>query len=453
MADSPISPESRQQMEEVLRAAPIPDEAKAAAWDQFALNGDVKQFKTAFDKIDGLPNAVKLQLAKIRFGLGPSAPPEPAKTTPDKSNVGPKQEASKIGPPSGPSTNQHAVRDQLKGQGFLSSAIDSLMSAPHLIKDFLTGEDDKKEGKLLTEWEEVQRIGTKEQKREKAKEILLQTVPFASTVYKATHGNISGAAGDVVGLAPYFALPAMGRGGEAKSSGAEVPEPPPEIQKVPGVREPPGKSAGPIRPPLAAKPAAPPEPGPVGAGGPVGPSEPPVPKPAPPPEPAKAAAPEKPPAPPEPPPAKVEAKPPSPPIQSGGDKAFEGKVSKARAMRKSALPPKKAQSGSAKPKPSEKPTEPPSPPSASAQVPPEVGEAVNSIWQTSKTQNYPKVKISFRNVAGSEIASQVFDIGTDPAQVSQAIAQIPGLRSMEITPVDAPGPATKWHKFLQKSFK
>ena len=81
-------------MEDVLRQSPIPDEMKDKAWNAFIGNGQPEQFKASFDKLEGVPNPLKLQLAKLRFGLGPAQPP----TAPPASNVGAEPKAD-LGPP------------------------------------------------------------------------------------------------------------------------------------------------------------------------------------------------------------------------------------------------------------------------------------------------------------------------------------------------------------------
>lgn len=97
-------------------------------------------------------------------------------------------------------SEDHAVRDALKSEGFLDSAWHALTSPFTFMKSALTGDYHQQTADQIKKFQELEKSGSPEQKREFAKEALLQNIPFASTVYKALNGNLPGAAGDVTGM-------------------------------------------------------------------------------------------------------------------------------------------------------------------------------------------------------------------------------------------------------------
>lgn len=100
-----------------------------------------------------------------------------------------------------PPTPPQSIGEQLKSQGFLDSAWSAIKGQLSTIKDVFTGEYTHQTAEQIRQFHELEKNGTPEQKREFAKRVIFSNIPFASTVYKATQGNIAGAAGDVVGMA------------------------------------------------------------------------------------------------------------------------------------------------------------------------------------------------------------------------------------------------------------
>jgi hypothetical protein len=96
-------------------------------------------------------------------------------------------------------TSDRVIRDHLKDEGFLDSVWNVVKSPVSILYSLVSGEDAKSGSEDRKRADELQRSGTPEQRREFAKEIILKNIPGASTIYKATHGNVSGAAGDVTG--------------------------------------------------------------------------------------------------------------------------------------------------------------------------------------------------------------------------------------------------------------
>jgi hypothetical protein len=99
-----------------------------------------------------------------------------------------------------PEHPDRSVRDHLKDEGFLDSVWNVVKSPVSIVQSLLSGEYAKEGTAQRKRADELQQSGTPEQKRQFAKEIILQNIPGASTVYKATHGNVAGAAGDVAGM-------------------------------------------------------------------------------------------------------------------------------------------------------------------------------------------------------------------------------------------------------------
>ena len=95
--------------------------------------------------------------------------------------------------------DDHNVRQHLKDEGFLESAWKVIKSPVALLQSLASGDYAKEGTADYARMQELQKSGTPEQKRAFAKEIILKNIPGASTVYKATHGNLPGAAGDVLG--------------------------------------------------------------------------------------------------------------------------------------------------------------------------------------------------------------------------------------------------------------
>jgi hypothetical protein len=107
-----------------------------------------------------------------------------------------------------------SITDALKHEDFLHSAWNALISPFTATKSILTGEYGQATHQQLQQAAQLQKSGTPEEKRAFARDVLLQNIPFASTIYKAFQGNLPGAAGDVAGFAaiPVAAkvLPAAG---------------------------------------------------------------------------------------------------------------------------------------------------------------------------------------------------------------------------------------------------
>lgn len=116
------------------------------------------------------------------------------------------------------------LREQLKHEGFWESAWNSLTSIPSAVHAAFSGEASKQSDARLKEYEELQKSGTLEQKREWAKDHILRVLPFASTAYKMGQGNVKGGLGDLAGMAPLLLLNKGARGGAAKVAKAVAPE-------------------------------------------------------------------------------------------------------------------------------------------------------------------------------------------------------------------------------------
>lgn len=93
------------------------------------------------------------------------------------------------------------LMDHLKDEGFLDSAWGALKGTIGTIKDMFTGEYNHRANEMIRRYHELEKSGTPEERRQFAKEGLLQSIPFASTAYKLSQGNVTGAAGDLAGMA------------------------------------------------------------------------------------------------------------------------------------------------------------------------------------------------------------------------------------------------------------
>ena len=98
------------------------------------------------------------------------------------------------------------LREQLKGEGFWDSAWQSLKSPFSFVQSLLGGDVKTENIAENKQFQQLQKNGTPEQRREFAKDYLLKHIPFASTGYKAVQGNLAGAAGDIAGMLPYAAM-------------------------------------------------------------------------------------------------------------------------------------------------------------------------------------------------------------------------------------------------------
>ncbi len=147
---------------------------------------------------------------------------------PDKSKFGgvPVDEpagGSKFGGvPVAEESNDHAVRDALKSEGFLDSAWAAIKSPITFVHSLYSGDYGSETQSQIKRAQELEKSGTPEQRREFAKEVLLKNIPFASTIYKAVNGNLEGAVGDVAGLAVL--------GGATKAAGKAIPA----VAEIPG---------------------------------------------------------------------------------------------------------------------------------------------------------------------------------------------------------------------------
>ncbi len=120
-----------------------------------------------------------------------------------------------------PAADRHepdrAVRDHLQNEGFLDSVWNVVKSPVAIVQSLINGDYAKEGSDQYKRAQELQANGTPEQRREFAKEIILKNIPGASTIYKATHGNVAGAAGDVAGMA---ALGGIAKGAEKTADAA-----------------------------------------------------------------------------------------------------------------------------------------------------------------------------------------------------------------------------------------
>jgi len=148
------------------------------------------------------------------------------------------------------------VRQYLQHEGFLESAWNSLKSAPAFVANYLSGKDRKLAKQQHEYMEYLEKNGTPQQKRDFAKQMIVQDIPFASTLYKAYKGNYAGAAGDVAGLAPYALLDEGVRSGVGKVAKAVGPELPGAkiVSRIKGRLSPPTEEEAPPQPPYKAKP-------------------------------------------------------------------------------------------------------------------------------------------------------------------------------------------------------
>lgn len=124
-----------------------------------------------------------------------------------------------------PLSQDHGIRDALKNEGFLDSAWQAIKSPFTAVKSLFNGDFSDAGIQQMKRAHELEKSGTPEQRREFAKEVLLQNIPFASTVYKAFQGNLPGAAGDVAGFAVL--------GGAAKGA-TKLPEAASAVKSVAG---------------------------------------------------------------------------------------------------------------------------------------------------------------------------------------------------------------------------
>lgn len=140
------------------------------------------------------------------------------------------EEFSKAGAPTPPAgkipsfddfSKEHdksATQKSLEHEGFVDSLLGSLKAPFMAIQGYAhsTAAD--------PQFKKDFAAATGDGKTQMAKDYLLQHLPFASTIYKATHGNMSGAAGDIVGGLPYAALAESGGRGSAGVRGAGAGE-------------------------------------------------------------------------------------------------------------------------------------------------------------------------------------------------------------------------------------
>lgn len=119
------------------------------------------------------------------------------------------------------------LQDHLKNEGFLDSAWAALKGTVGGIKDMFTGEYSHQTGEMIRKYHELEKNGTPEERRQFAKEGLLQSIPFASTAYKMLNGNIGGGAGDLLGMAalPIAAEALPAAAGAAKTAARVVTDP------------------------------------------------------------------------------------------------------------------------------------------------------------------------------------------------------------------------------------
>src|SRR5215831_9387570 len=119
-----------------------------------------------------------------------------------------------------PPTTPTGITDALKNESFLDSAWNAVKSIVTAPKSILTGEYQQLTHQQLQQQAQLAKSGTPEQKRAWARDVLLQNIPFASTVYKALYGNLPGAAGDIAGFAALGAIPTVVEKGPAAVKGA-----------------------------------------------------------------------------------------------------------------------------------------------------------------------------------------------------------------------------------------
>ncbi|PWT72892.1 MAG: hypothetical protein C5B60_08910 [Chloroflexi bacterium] len=102
---------------------------------------------------------------------------------------------------------QQSVADLLKNESFLDSVANVIKSPFLTTWHFLSGQFSQEQAQQIRQWQQVMQTGTKEQKDQLARDVVLGNVPLASTAYKATQGNIPGALGDLAGAVTLAALP------------------------------------------------------------------------------------------------------------------------------------------------------------------------------------------------------------------------------------------------------
>src|SRR5215831_15280162 len=112
------------------------------------------------------------------------------------------------------------ITDALKNESFLDSAWNAVKSIVAAPKSILTGEYQQLAHQQLQQQAQLAKSGTPEQKRAWARDVFLQNIPFASTVYKALYGNLPGAAGDITGFAALGTIPELP--GVAKEAAQDI---------------------------------------------------------------------------------------------------------------------------------------------------------------------------------------------------------------------------------------
>src|SRR5215831_732727 len=187
-------------------AAAVPASVESAP---AADSGDILSRIARGENIEVTPQMI----AQIIQGSEPAPAPAP-KAKPEEETV--TFDKSVPLPPTTPT----GITDALKNESFLDSAWNAVKSIVTAPKSILTGEYQQLTHQQLQQQAQLAKSGTPEQKRAWARDVFLQNIPFASTVYKALYGNLPGAAGDITGFAALGTIPELP--GVAKEAAQDI---------------------------------------------------------------------------------------------------------------------------------------------------------------------------------------------------------------------------------------
>jgi len=142
-------------------------------------------------------------------GRGAPVTPQDSGAAPDIQALAARYGATAT-PVQGAQGHVDAFRSELENQGFLSSAWSALKSVPEMFGSLFTGTIGAQATQDRQRFQAIEQKGSYAQAspedRAWVQDYLMRQLPFATTAYKALHGNVAGAAGDVVGQLPYMLL-------------------------------------------------------------------------------------------------------------------------------------------------------------------------------------------------------------------------------------------------------